>query len=80
MRNCISHGDRLEDRYFAIKRADLAEGLTLFGVLTEGASFIIRHSLLKILRGGLMGHFRGAAESSAYFAANGLSKRDIYRP
>lgn len=77
MRNCISHGDRLDDRYFAIARDDLAEGLPLFGVLTEGASFIIRHSLLKILRAGLIEHFKGPAESSAYFAANGYSKRDV---
>ena len=77
MRNCISHGDRLDDRYFGVKRADLAEGLTLFGVLTEAASFIIRHSLLKILREGLVERFKTAADSTAYFAANGLSKRDV---
>jgi hypothetical protein len=78
MRNCISHGDRLDNRYFAVKRNDLTGGLPLFGVLTEAASFIIRHSLLKILREGLMDHFTSPAESAAYFAANRLSKTDIY--
>ena len=77
MRNCISHGDRLDERYFAIKRYNLAQGLPLFGVLTEAASFIIRHSLMKILREGLIEEFKGPSESSAYFTANGLSKRDI---
>jgi hypothetical protein len=79
MRNCISHGDRLNDKYFAVKRADLTEGLPLFGVLTEGASFIIRYSLLKILHDGLIEHFVGATESAAYFAANGLSRRNANR-
>jgi hypothetical protein len=79
MRNCISHGDRLNDKYFAIRRQDLFGGLPLFGVLTEAASFIIRYSLLKILRENLLEHFRNSDTSSAYFAANGLSAPDIDR-
>jgi hypothetical protein len=77
MRNCISHGDRLESKYFAAKRQDLGGDFHLFGVLTEAASFTVRHSLLKVLKDGLLENFRDSTASAAYFAAHGLSKKAI---
>jgi hypothetical protein len=38
----------------------------------RSASFIVRTSLLKILKNGLLKHFKGGAESQAYFRENGL--------
>jgi hypothetical protein len=46
-------------------------------VLVEAASFIIRSSLLKILRDGLTNHFIDASAAEAYFDANGLTNSKI---
>jgi len=43
-------------------------------MLLEAISFIIRHSLLKILRDGLLNDFKDAQSSQAYFGAQGLTK------
>jgi hypothetical protein len=78
MRNYIAHGDRLPDCYFiGSKRNGIGRPVNLFNVLTEAASFIIRKSLLKILKDDLPEHFKGADEAQMYFAANGLSKKAI---
>jgi len=75
VRNCIAHGDRVPDRYFGL---DGGGGLydssqaNRMAVLEEAASFIVRASLLKMLRDDLMPHFKGGPESQAYFRAHGL--------
>jgi len=66
VRNCIAHGDRVPDRHFAQVGS---VGLT---VLEEAASFIVRASLLKMLRDDLLEHFKGGPESQAYFASHDL--------
>lgn len=78
MRSYIAHGDRVPDRYFTSStRSGIGGAVNLFDVLLEAASFIIRKSLLKILRDGLIEHFKGADEARGYFASNGLSKKEI---
>jgi hypothetical protein len=78
MRNYIAHGDRLPDSYFTgSRRAGIGGPVNLFSVLTEAASFIVRNSVLKILKDDLLEHFKGADEAKAYFASNGLSKKAI---
>jgi hypothetical protein len=43
-------------------------------MLLEAISFIIRHSLLKSLRNGLLDDSKDAPASQAYFGAQGLTK------
>jgi hypothetical protein len=78
LRNLIAHGDRVPDPYF---REDLREGVNggvkRFEVLLEAASFIVRTSLLKILRADLLNHFSDAGPAEAYFGAQGLTNAQI---
>lgn len=74
VRNYLAHGDRIPDQYFAGKREGFNGSVSLYGVLFETQSFIIRSSLLKILRDGLSGHFADASSSEAYFETQGLTK------
>jgi hypothetical protein len=48
-------------------------------VLFEAESFIIRHSLVKILRDGLTKHFAGAPEAEAYLGAQGLTNSELQK-
>jgi hypothetical protein len=48
-------------------------------VLYEAQSFIIRHTMLKILRDGLTAHFAGPAESESYFGAQGLTNSQLLK-
>ena len=48
-------------------------------VLMEACSFIVRHSLLKILREDLLEHFASAASSEAYFGKEGLTRLVLSR-
>jgi hypothetical protein len=42
-------------------------------ILAEGLSFIVRNSLLKILRDGLLHHFANAATAESYFDSHHLT-------
>jgi hypothetical protein len=75
VRNYMAHGDIVPKKYFdTIMREGVAGGVATIEVLGEAASFIIRKSLLRILRDSLLHHFDDAATSDAYFAAQGLTK------
>jgi hypothetical protein len=78
VRNFIAHGDRIPDHFFLeISRRSFNGGVTKFEVLLEAASFIIRSSLLKILREGLLDHFADAAQAEAFFGGKGLTLSEI---
>jgi hypothetical protein len=77
LRNCLAHGEKTPDRFFAIKRTSLGEDLNLLGVLHEAISFIIRESLLRILEADLLHHFADGPASEAYFGAAGLTDSQI---
>jgi hypothetical protein len=74
MRNFMAHGDRIPDPYFT---DDLRTGIQgcvkRWEVLLEATSFIIRSSLLKILRDALLNHFADAGPAETYFGAQGLT-------
>jgi hypothetical protein len=75
MRNFMAHGDRIPDPFFTdILRNGLNGGVMKAQVLLEAASFIIRTSLLKILRDGLLRHFADAGPAEKYFGAQNLTK------
>jgi hypothetical protein len=79
-RNYLAHGDRIPDRFFQEWPRNGVNGpLRRMVILYEAQSYIIRHSLLKMLREGLIAHFAGAAESEAYFGANGLTNSQIQK-
>jgi len=78
VRNYLAHGDRIPNRFFQEwPRTGVNGPLRMIVILFEAQSFIIRHSMLKMLRDGLTAHFAGAAESEAYFGANGLTNSQL---
>jgi hypothetical protein len=50
-----------------------SDDVSHFEVLTEGLSFIVHMSLLKILGDGLLDHFTDAAAAEAYWAGHHLT-------
>jgi hypothetical protein len=71
----MAHGDKIPDPFFTvIMRRGINDQIPKREVLLEAASFIIRSSVLKILRNGLLEHFAGAGPAEAYFSAAGLTK------
>jgi len=76
VRNCIAHGDKVPDKFFA-QTSTGYENINRIVVLEEAASFIVRASLLKILRDNLLNHFKGGPESQSYFRANGLIRSKL---
>jgi hypothetical protein len=66
VRNCIAHGDRVPDKHFN------QNGSVGISVLEEAASYIVRASLIKMLKEDLLVHFKGGPESQAYFSSHGL--------
>jgi hypothetical protein len=78
VRNFVAHGDRIPDLYFSNRlRNGLNGSGTFLDVYFETMSFIIRASLLKIIRDGLLVHFANASASEAYFDANDLTGKKI---
>jgi hypothetical protein len=75
VRNYIAHGDVIPRKYFSAMRSGLGGDVSTIEVLSEGVSFIIRKSLLRIVTEGLLSHFENAKSSDAYFGALGLTKR-----
>jgi hypothetical protein len=75
LRNHIAHGDRIPPYYSESGRANIyGDDIARSDMLLEASSFIIRHSLLKILRDGLLNDFKDAEASQAYFGGQGLTK------
>jgi hypothetical protein len=78
LRNFLAHGDKVPDPYFQdVLRQGLDGGVKRVEVLLEAASFIVRTSLLKILRERLLNHFSDAGPAEAYFDAQGLTNTQI---
>ena len=74
VRNCIAHGERIPDRFFKIvPHGYLGEDGSSLTVLHDGLSFIIRASLLRILKNNLLDHFADGPASEKYFGAAGLT-------
>ena len=79
MRNFMAHGDKIPDPYFTTTlRRGFNGPVKKTEVLLEAASFIVRASLLKILRDGLIQHFADAGPAEAYFGAEHLTKSKLY--
>jgi hypothetical protein len=80
MRNFMAHGDKIPEPFFQdILRHGLAGDVRKAEVLMEAASFIIRTSLLRILRDGLLNHFTDAGPAEAYFGAQNLTRSALRR-
>ena len=74
VRNCIAHGDKIPDRYFAPGggRQTLSGAANFLTVLDDSLSFIIRETLLKILRYNLMENFKSRHEYSQFWKKMGV--------
>lgn len=80
LRNHIAHGDKIPNYYYQTTgRPDLNGSLVRIEMLIENISFIIRRSLLKIMKNNLLTHFQDAASSEAYFGRLGLTRTAIGR-
>src|SRR5581483_9450988 len=79
VRNILAHGGRILDKYGETLRQGLNGPLTIYDVLFEAQSFIIRKSLLKILRERLTPDFADDTPAQAYFARNNLTLNNIIR-
>jgi hypothetical protein len=80
VRNCIAHGERIPQRFFApIHGGYLGEDGNIVDVLHDGLSFIIRASLLRILKDNLLQHFADGPAAEKYFAAAGLTKAALLK-
>jgi hypothetical protein len=73
LRNHVAHGDRIPDAFDRSLRQGLRGPLNVMQVLHEATSFIIRKTLLRIIRDNLLNHFMDAASSEAYFGPAGLT-------
>jgi hypothetical protein len=68
VRNYLAHGDRIPNPFFTdILRSGFNGGVARMDVLLEAASFIVRSTLLKVLRDRLLNHFTDASAAEAYF-------------
>ncbi len=77
-RNFVAHGDRVPDFYMlSTVRNGFGGTGSYIDVLLEAMSFIVRESLLKILRDGLLEHFRGADQAETYFSSHHLTDREL---
>jgi len=75
MRNFTAHGDRIPDPFFnTMLRHGFNGGVQKREVLLEATSFIIRATLLRVLRDHLLNHFVDADAADAYFDAQGLTR------
>jgi hypothetical protein len=80
VRNFIAHGDKVPDHFFRDEmRRGFNGSVNCIEVLMEACSFIVRHSLLKILRDELLEHFASADSSEAYFGKEGLTHAVLSR-
>jgi hypothetical protein len=77
VRNCIAHGDKVPDKFFG--QPSFSDRGNKLMTLEESASFIVRSSLLRILKDNLLQHFKGGPESQAYFRAHGLVRSQLQK-
>jgi hypothetical protein len=80
LRNTIAHGDRIADVMFRRSpRRGIHGDLNVPDVCLEAISFIVRSTLLRIMKDGLFNRFATNAASEAYFGAVGLTNSEIQR-
>jgi hypothetical protein len=74
VRNCIAHGDRIPDKYFGAEggRQGLAGPVNFITVLDDSLSFIVRKTLLRIVRDDLVENFKSKRESSRFWKKMGV--------
>jgi hypothetical protein len=78
LRNHIAHGDKIPVHYARDDgRPSINGSIERAEMLLEAISSIIRQSVLKILKDGLLTHFTDAVSSEAYFGALGLTKSEL---
>jgi hypothetical protein len=72
VRNCVAHGRRIPDQFFTTKRKGLNGDVTSIQVLEDALGFVIRETLLRIIKNDLMEHFRSEKDVSLYWNDRGL--------
>jgi hypothetical protein len=72
VRNCVAHGRRILNKFFNTKRKGLNGDVTLIQVLEDALGFIIRGTLLRIIKDDLIEHFKTEHDVSVYWKSKGL--------
>ena len=74
VRNCIAHGERIPDKYFAEEagRDGLNGRVSYISVLDDALAFIVRETLRRILAGNLVDNFTSRRTVSLFWKAQGL--------
>ncbi len=77
LRNYVVHGERVPDRYNEVRRAGVNGHVNLLSVLIEATSFVLRKSVIKILKNNLVQEFKDSHASQNYWCTFGLTKTNI---
>jgi hypothetical protein len=74
VRNCIAHGERIPDKYFAAEagRDGLNGRVSYISVLDDSLAFIVRETLRRILAGNLIDNFTSRRAVSLFWKGKGL--------
>ncbi len=74
LRNYVVHGERVPDEFFALCREGVNGQVNRASVLLEALSFILRKSVLRVLRDKLLEEFKDRAASRRYWRALSLTR------
>lgn len=78
LRNHLAHGDRVPAYYFDAKGRDGFNGpVPRVMLLIEAISFLVRRSILKIMKDGIASYFRDDPSLEGYYASKQLTKSDL---
>lgn len=74
VRNYVVHGERLSEKFFVPRRQGINGDVNLVTVLIEALSFILRKSIIQVLRDGLLEAFKDKAASRRYWGGLSLTR------
>jgi hypothetical protein len=77
VRNCIVHGERVPDEFFGPCRQGPNGPVNRVSVLLEALSFILRKSILRVLKENLLEEFKDSPASRRYWGGFSLTRRTL---
>jgi hypothetical protein len=77
VRNYIVHGERVPDEFFAPLRQGPNGAVNRVSVLLEALSFILRKSILRVLKENLLEEFKDSPASRRYWGGFSLTRRTL---
>jgi hypothetical protein len=76
VRNFIVHGERVPDKFYSTGRSSSGgtPDINRIGILFEGLSFVLRKSILRVLRDNLLEEFKSKSASRKYWSTRLLTR------